>query len=90
MHWNGRPSAGGGFASVAGGAGGYAGGMDRLFGLPPRCLFEIEALARAALARLPEPFAAHLDGVLLLVEDFADEETLADWHGRSLRTHRDL
>lgn len=31
----------------------------------------------AALARLPEPFAAHLEGVTVLVEDFADAETLA-------------
>jgi predicted Zn-dependent protease with MMP-like domain len=36
----------------------------------------IEALARAALARLPEPFAAHLDGVLLRIEDFAEQEVL--------------
>ncbi|HEX4846931.1 MAG TPA: metallopeptidase family protein [Novosphingobium sp.] len=50
--------------------------MTRPFG-PAPSLSEIEALARAALARLPEPFAAHLDGVLLAVEDFADEETLA-------------
>lgn len=52
-------------------------GMDRLFGLPPDAA-EIEALARATLARLPQPFAAHLDGVLLAVEEFAEEETLAD------------
>jgi predicted Zn-dependent protease with MMP-like domain len=50
--------------------------MSRTFGLPPS-LDEIEALARAAMARLPEPFAGHLGGVLLLVEDFADEATLA-------------
>jgi predicted Zn-dependent protease with MMP-like domain len=36
----------------------------------------IEALARAALARIPQPFAAHLEGVVLLVEEFADDETL--------------
>lgn len=35
-------------------------------------------MARAALARLPEPFAGHLDGVLLVIEDFADADTLAD------------
>jgi len=51
-------------------------GMTRTIGLAPS-LIEIEALARAALQRLPEPFAAHLDGLLLLVEDFADEDTLA-------------
>lgn len=50
--------------------------MSRTFGLAPS-LLEIEALARAALARLPEPFAAHLGDVLLVVEDFADAETLA-------------
>ena len=50
--------------------------MSRTFGLAPS-LLEIEALARAALERLPEPFAAHLSDVLLVVEEFADAETLA-------------
>ncbi|MDP3676153.1 MAG: metallopeptidase family protein [Novosphingobium sp.] len=50
--------------------------MDRTFGRAPS-LDEIEALAGAALARLPEPFAAHLGDVVMLVEDFADHETLA-------------
>jgi len=50
--------------------------MTRRFDTPPS-FAEIEALARAALERLPEPFAPHLGGVVLLVEDFADEETLA-------------
>jgi predicted Zn-dependent protease with MMP-like domain len=36
----------------------------------------IERLARAALAALPEPFASHLDTVVLLVEEIADDETL--------------
>ena len=36
----------------------------------------IEALARAALARLPEPFAAHLDGVVLRIDDFAEQDVL--------------
>ncbi len=36
----------------------------------------IEVMARAALARLPEPFRARLDGVLLIVEDFADDAIL--------------
>ncbi|WP_189538690.1 metallopeptidase family protein [Novosphingobium arvoryzae] len=51
--------------------------MTRTFGLAPS-LDEIETMARAALARLPEPFAGHLDGVLLVIEDFADADTLAD------------
>ncbi len=50
--------------------------MTRAFG-PAPSLSEIEVLARAALADLPQPFAAHLGNVLLVVEDFADEETLA-------------
>jgi predicted Zn-dependent protease with MMP-like domain len=50
--------------------------MDRTFGPAPSAE-EIEALARRALARLPEPFRQHLGDVLLLVEDFADDETLA-------------
>ncbi|QIG78361.1 metallopeptidase family protein [Stakelama tenebrarum] len=37
---------------------------------------EIERLARAALARIPEPFASHLGNVVLIVEEFADRETL--------------
>ncbi|RYY47936.1 MAG: metallopeptidase family protein [Sphingomonadales bacterium] len=36
----------------------------------------IEAMAREALARIPEPFASHLADVVLIVEDFADDETL--------------
>ncbi|MEO5867749.1 MAG: metallopeptidase family protein [Sphingomonas sp.] len=36
----------------------------------------IERLARTALGALPEPFAAHLRNVVLLVEEIADEETL--------------
>lgn len=39
-------------------------------------LDQIEAIARDALARLPAEFAAHLGEVVLIVEDFADEETL--------------
>ena len=38
---------------------------------------EIEAIARRTLQRMPEPFAAHLPGMVLLVQDFADDETLA-------------
>ena len=49
--------------------------MTRTFGLAPT-LSEIEFLARRALERLPAPFGAHLDGVRLVVEEFADAETL--------------
>ena len=57
----------------------------------------IERLADAAIARLPERFRAHLGGVVLRVEEFADEEVLASlgiedpfelsglYSGRSLR-----
>ena len=47
----------------------------RAFGPPPSAA-EIEAIARRALAALPEPFAGHLKHVVLQVEEFADEETL--------------
>ena len=38
---------------------------------------EIERLARAAMARLPDPFPALTRDVVLVIEDFADDETLA-------------
>ncbi len=47
------------------------------FGLAPT-LEDIETIARTALERLPEPFAGHLRGVVLIVEDFPSEELLAD------------
>ena len=37
----------------------------------------IEAIAHAVLEGLPPQFRAHLGDVVLLVEEFADEETLA-------------
>jgi len=39
---------------------------------------EIEALARAALAALPAEFRRHLGDVVIRVEDFADEDALAE------------
>jgi predicted Zn-dependent protease with MMP-like domain len=36
----------------------------------------IERLARAALARIPEPFQSYLADVVLIVEESADDETL--------------
>nr|WP_120716035.1 metallopeptidase family protein [Tsuneonella amylolytica] len=50
--------------------------MMRKFGTPPSPA-EFEAIARAALARLPAEFAAHTGEVVMSVEDFADAETLA-------------
>jgi predicted Zn-dependent protease with MMP-like domain len=50
--------------------------MTRAIGPAPSA-DEMEAMARAALARLPAQFAAHLGEVVLRVEEFADEETLA-------------
>jgi len=47
----------------------------RRFGSPPSAN-EIEAIARATLRALPEPFANSLGDVVLLVEEFADDETL--------------
>ena len=37
---------------------------------------DIEALARAAFARIPESFAAHLADIVVRIEDFADDATL--------------
>jgi len=37
---------------------------------------EIERLAEVAIARMPEHFRRHLDGVVLRVDDFADDEVL--------------
>ncbi|MBP2159618.1 MULTISPECIES: metallopeptidase family protein [Asticcacaulis] len=48
-----------------------------LFGVAPT-LEDIETLARTALERLPEPFAGHLRGVVLIVEDFPSEELLEE------------
>jgi predicted Zn-dependent protease with MMP-like domain len=36
----------------------------------------IERLAEAAIARMPEEFRRHLEGVVLRVDDFAEEEVL--------------
>jgi predicted Zn-dependent protease with MMP-like domain len=49
--------------------------MTRRFDNPPT-LDEIEALARAAMDALPAPFAQHVQGVVLMVEDIADEALL--------------
>lgn len=38
----------------------------------------IEMFARAAIDRLPERFKVHLRHVILIVEDFADDATLAE------------
>lgn len=71
--------------------------MTRRFGPPPSAA-DFEALAHAAFARIPAPFAAHLDGITVHIEEFADEETLDDlgiddaweltglYHGRSMDT----
>ena len=39
---------------------------------------EIERLADAAIARMPEHFRRYLDGVVLRVDDFAEEDVLAE------------
>jgi predicted Zn-dependent protease with MMP-like domain len=39
---------------------------------------EIERLADAALRRMPEHFRRHLEGVVLRVDDFAEEDVLAE------------
>lgn len=54
----------------------YAKAM-RPFGPPPSAA-EMEALARRALERLPDPFASNLGALVLRVEEFADAATLAE------------
>jgi len=46
-------------------------------GLAPDAAW-MEACARAAIAALPPAFAAHLGDVVLHVDEWADDETLAD------------
>ena len=43
---------------------------------PPPGAAAIEAMALAAFARIPAPFAAHLDGIRVVIAEFADDETL--------------
>jgi predicted Zn-dependent protease with MMP-like domain len=38
----------------------------------------IERLADRAIAGLPEPFRAHLDGVILRIEEFAEDDVLRE------------
>jgi len=51
--------------------------MARRFDHPPSAE-EIEAIARDAMQRLPEPFASHLDEVVLQIDEYADEALLAE------------
>ena len=51
--------------------------MLKTSALPPSA-GDIEALARAALERLPADFRCHLGDVVLRVEDFASEKVMAD------------
>ncbi len=51
--------------------------MTRRFDHAPSAA-EMEAIARAALDGLPEPFATHLRHVVLQIDEYADEELLAE------------
>jgi predicted Zn-dependent protease with MMP-like domain len=51
--------------------------MARRFDHPPTAE-EIEAIARGAMERLPEPFAGHLCHVVLQIDEYADEALLAE------------
>ena len=55
----------------------YGQRMARRFDHPPSAA-EIEAIARDAMARLPEPFAGHLAEVVLQVDEYADDGLLAE------------
>jgi len=51
--------------------------MARRFDHPPSA-DEIEAIARRAMQGLPEPFASHLQHVVLQIEEYADEALLEE------------
>ena len=51
--------------------------MTRRFGIPPTA-DEMEAIARETIARLPAQFALHLADLVLQVQDFAEEELIAE------------
>ncbi len=51
--------------------------VKRTFGPAPTAA-EMEAIARAALARLPAHFAEHLGDIVLSVEEFAEQELLEE------------
>ena len=51
--------------------------MTRRFDHPPSA-DEIEAVARAALSALPAPFAEHLGGVVLQIDELADDALMAE------------
>ena len=52
--------------------------MARSIGTAPTA-DEMAAMARAALDRLPQPFAAQMGEVVLVVEEWPDEEVLAEF-----------
>ena len=49
----------------------------RIGGEPPGAA-DLEALALAAMARLPDAFKPHVEGVVVQIADFADEDVLAE------------
>ena len=51
--------------------------MERTFGLAPSA-HEMERMGRAAIARLPHDFSAHLGDIVFSVEEFANAELLAE------------
>ena len=67
----------------------------RITGEPPSAS-DLEALAMAAMARLPDAFKPHVEGVVVQIADFAEDEVLRElgienpweltglYHGRPL------
>jgi predicted Zn-dependent protease with MMP-like domain len=52
-------------------------GSGRIFDRPPSAA-DLERLGQAVLEELPEPFRALIGGVVVRVQDFADDQTLSD------------
>jgi predicted Zn-dependent protease with MMP-like domain len=56
---------------------GRANGSDKVYDTPPSAA-DLERLGQAVLAELPQPFRREIDGVVVRVQDFPDDETLRE------------
>ncbi len=52
-------------------------GSDKMFDRPPSAA-DLQRLGQAVLAELPDPFRGLIEGVVVRVQDFADDETLRE------------
>jgi predicted Zn-dependent protease with MMP-like domain len=57
--------------------------VDEMRHATPPTAADIERIGRAVLAELPELFRSHIQGVVIRVQDFPDDETLAEMEADS-------